>query len=152
MRRLESEVIGGLFWMVVGLFFVIARGGATIGTLRSPGPGFLPLIMALILISFALFTLVKGLVRPERTLSRIPWRRSALTITSMFFYGLLLEFIGFLLATFILMFILFGILRGKANWSRVFLFAAATALGAWLLFSVALNIPFPPSRLLAIWR
>jgi len=70
----------------------------------------------------------------------------------VFFFGLLLDLIGFLLSTFIMMFILFGLLRGKKGWTHVFIYSVITALAAWLVFSVALEIPFPPSRLMAMWR
>ena len=153
MKRLESEVVGSLFWMAVGIFF--AFGGVELkrGTLRTPGPGFLPLIMAFLLIALSLFVLAKGLIRPVRPVSGIRWRRPALVIASVFFYGLLLDLVGFLFSTFILMFILFGLLiRAKNRWPRVFLYATATAVVAWLIFSVALSVPFPSARVMAIWR
>ena len=151
-RRLELEVIGGVFWLVVGIFFALGGIKVGLGTLSSPGPGFLPVVMAMFLVFFSLFTLVKGLIRPRRTISRIPWIRSTLVIASVFFYGLMLDLIGFLFSTFIMMFILFGLLRGKSRWTGVFIYSVATALAAWLVFSVALNIPFPSSRLMALWR
>ena len=152
MRRKESEVVGSLFWMAVGIFFAVGGVKLNVGTLRNPGPGFLPVIMAIILIFSSLFTLARGLIRPVRPISRFPWRRHALMIASVFFYGLLLELVGFLLSTFITMFILFGLLRGKSSWTMVFIYAAITALAGWLIFSVALNIPFPSPRLITIWR
>jgi hypothetical protein len=85
-------------------------------------------------------------------MSRIPWRRPIFAIASVFFFGLMLDLVGFLLSTFMMMFILIGLLRGKSSWIMVFIYAAATALAAWLVFSVAFSIPFPSSRLMAIWR
>jgi hypothetical protein len=138
--------------MAIGIFFATGALKLGVGTLRSPGPGFLPVIMATILILSSLFTLGRGLIRPVRPISRFPWRRHVLMIASVFFYGLLLGLIGFLLSTFITMFILFGLLRGKSSWIMVLIYAAITAMTGWLVFSVALNIPFPSPRLIAIWR
>ena len=152
MRRLETEVIGSLFWLVVGMFFMLGGIKVGLGTLREPGSGFLPVTMAMILILLSLITLVKGLIRSAKPISGIPWRRPVLAIASVFFFGLLLDLIGFLLSTFVMMFILFGLLRGKSRWAHVFICSAATALAAWLVFSVALSIPFPSSRLMALWR
>ena len=144
MRQLESEVVGGLFWMAVGLFFALGGVKLNVGTLNNPGPGFLPLIIALILTFSGLLTLTKGLIRSVRPVSGISWKQQALVTASVFFYGLLLDFFGFLISTFILMFILFGLLiKGKSRWYRVFLYAAATALASWLVFSVALKCLFP---------
>ena len=154
MRRLESEVIGGIFWMAVGIFFGLGAIKLNVGTLNKPGPGFLPLIMALILVFFSLFILVKGAIRPLRPVSQIPWKRHALmTASVLFVYGLALDFMGFLPSIFILMFILFGLLiKGKNKWSIVLLYSATTALVAWLTFSVLLKLPFPYPYLMAIWR
>jgi len=153
MKRIGPEVVGSLFWLAVGVFFAVGGIMLNLGTLRNPGPGFLPLIMALLLISFSLFVLARGLVGPERFLEGIRWRRQILMVVSVFLYGFLLDFVGFLLSTFILMFILFALqFIGKGRWRRVFFYAAATALAGWLVFSVALDVPFPRARLMAIWR
>lgn len=153
MKRIGSEVVGSFFWLAVGIFFAVGGILLKLGTLRNPGPGFLPLIMALLLISFSLFVLARGLMGPERFLKGIPWRSQIVTVASVFLYGLLLDLVGFLLSTFVLMFVLFGLqFTGKSRWRRVFLYAAATALMGWLVFSVTLNVPFPRARLMAIVR
>ena len=153
MRQLESEVVGGFFWMGVGIFFTLVGVKLDFGTLTNPGPGFLPVIIALILIFSGLLTLAKGLIRFVKPVSGIPWKQQALATASVFFYGLLLDFFGFLISTFILMFILFGLLiKGKSRWQKVFLYAASTSLASWLVFSVALKVPFPSPSLTTIWR
>ncbi|HWU41734.1 MAG TPA: tripartite tricarboxylate transporter TctB family protein [Candidatus Acidoferrum sp.] len=151
MKRIRSEVAGSLFWLGVGAFFAV--GGLLLkpGTPRNPGPGFLPLVMALILVSLSLFVLAKGLMAPAKYLQAIQWKRQAALLASVFAYGWLLDFAGFLLSTFGLMFALFALLsNGKGRWPRVFLYAAATALIGWLVFSVALKVPFPQGRLMGI--
>jgi putative tricarboxylic transport membrane protein len=145
MKRLDSEVIGGLFWAVVGVFFAYGAVRLKLGTLRNPGPGFIPLGMALLLIFLSLFTLTKGLIRPAGQAAAIPWKRPALVIGSIVIYGFLLSVIGFLPSTFILMVILFNLLITikMRKWLYVILCAAATALCSWLVFSVFLRVPFP---------
>jgi putative tricarboxylic transport membrane protein len=139
--------------MAVGVFFVWGGVELNFGTLSNPGPGFLPLIVALMLVFSGLLTLAKGLIRSVKPVSGISWRQQALITASVLFYGLLLDFFGFLISTFILMFILFGLLiKSKSKWYRVFLYAASTALVSWLVFSVALKVPFPSPSLTTIWR
>lgn len=153
MNRLGSEVIGSLFWLVVGIFFGV--GGVLLkpGTPRNPGPGFLPLIMAVLLVCLSLVTLAKGLGGPGSTLKEIRVSRQAAVIASVFGYGMLLDLAGFLLSTFGLMFALFALLiEGRGKWRRVFFYAASTALMGWLVFSVALKVPFPQGWLLAAPR
>ena len=130
------------------MFFACAGLNLKLGNLHSPGPGFLPIIVSLTLIFFGLVSLAKGLIRPERSVKGIVWKRPLFMIASVFFFGFLLDFIGFLLSTFILMFILFGLLiTGKRKWPRVIFYSVVIALAAWLVFSVALKVPFPSPSL-----
>lgn len=145
MKRLDLEVVGGFFWAAVGIFFALGAVKLKLGTFRNPGPGFIPLGMALLLLFLSLYTVAKGLVKPTGAAREIPWKRPVLVIGAVFVYGLLLPIIGFLPATFILMVILLGLLmRAEKKRSHyVLLFSAITALGAWLVFSVFLRVPFP---------
>ncbi|HME42500.1 MAG TPA: tripartite tricarboxylate transporter TctB family protein [Syntrophorhabdales bacterium] len=153
MKRLGSEVVGSLFWLAVGVFFAVGGIMLKPGTLRNPGPGLLPLIMSLLLISFSLFVLAKGLIGPEGILKGIQWKSQTVVVASVFLYGLLLNLLGFLLSTFALMFVLYGLFfGGKNKWPRVFFCATATALAGWLVFSVALKVPFPKGWLIVAGR
>lgn len=153
MKRMGTEAIGSLFWLAVGLFFAVSGILLKLGTLRSPGPGFLPLMMALLLIAFSLYVFVKGLVNPGTVLKGGQWRRQGVLVVSVFFYGLLLGFAGFLLSTFVLMFVVFGLFsEGKGRWPKTLFYAALTALIGWLVFSVALKVPFPRGTLLSLLR
>src|SRR3990170_7361976 len=99
MKRLDSEVIGSLFWMAVGISFALGAVKLKLGTFRNPGPGFIPLGMSLLLLSFSLFNLTKGLINPARYASGIPWKRPALVVASVLLYMWLLVLIGFLPST-----------------------------------------------------
>ena len=138
--------------MVVGIFFGFFGVRLNLGTLNTPGPGFLPVVMAVALIFLALLLLGKGLMRTATSAISISWKRPTLMVCYVFLYGLLLEFVGFFLSTLVLMFLQFGLLKGKGRWSGVLIYAAASSLGAWLVFSVAMNIPFPLSRLPTLLR
>ena len=151
-RRMGADAIGSLFWLVVGIFFAIEGIRLNVGTLKNPGPGFLPAVMAILLALFSLFILIKGLPKSKAPLPRISWKRQLLAVVSVFFYIFLLEFFDFLLSTFIFMFILFGILIKEGNrWPKVLLYSAAVAVAAWIVFYVAIRIPFPLPRLISIW-
>jgi hypothetical protein len=153
MKRTGSEVIGALFWLAVGIFFAAGGIMMDMGTLRNPGPGFLPLMMASVLACFSLFVLAKGLVSPSRFLKEIRWMSHAVVVASVFLYGFLLDLLGFLFSTFFLMAVLFGLsFKGKGRWPRVLFYAAATALIGWFVFSVTLKVPFPKGHLMAFWR
>lgn len=153
MKRLGSEVVGGLFWLAVGIFFALGAIWLKPGTLRNPGPGFLPLMMASLLVCSSLTVLAKGLVVPTKRLKKIEWRGQSILVVSVFVYGVLLDLVGFLLSTFALMCVLFGLLfAGKNRWAKVACCAVATALVGWLVFAVALKVPFPQAGLMVVGR
>jgi len=153
MKRMETEAIGSLFWLAVGVFFAVGGILLKLGTLRNPGPGFLPLMMASLLVAFSLFVFVRGLVEPGKVLRGVQWRSQAVLVVSVLLYGLLLGFAGFLLSTFVLMFVVFGLFfEGMRRWPKVLFYAAATAVIGWLVFSVALKVPFPRGTLISLLR
>ncbi len=153
MKHIGSESIGGLFWLAVGVFFAVGGILLKLGTLRSPGPGFLPLVMASLLIAFSLFVFVRSLLEPGKIMKGVRWRRQTVLVAVVFFYGLLLDLAGFLLSTFALMAVLFVLFfEGKGRWKKALFCAAATALIGWLVFSLALKVPFPRGHLMALLR
>lgn len=134
--------------MGTGIFFALIAVKLDVGSLSSPGPGFVPLMMALLLVLLSLWALIKGLVDRQESAKRIYWRRHALVVISVFVYGLLLGFVGFLVSTFLLTCILFGLLAKRGQtWSWILFYAAITAFSAWLIFSWGLGVPFPSLRL-----
>jgi hypothetical protein len=153
MKRLNSEIIGSLFWMLVGICFALGTIKLKVGTPRNIGSGFFPLAMALILILFSGFNLVRGVIRSSRPIERISWKPHLGVVICIFLYGFLLNVIGFLLSTFILMSAFFGLLlKGERKWVKVMLYSSVTALAAWLTFSVVLHVPFPSPRLINFLR
>jgi putative tricarboxylic transport membrane protein len=151
LKRIGSETIGSLFWVGVGGFFAIEGVRLGVRTMRNPGPGFLPVIMALLLIFFSLLILIKGLMNPAETVVRVSWKRHAWVIAVVFLYIFLLDGFGFLLSTFVLMFMLFSLLfKGKNRWRTVLFYSLVTALSAWLLFEKVARMPFPEPRLFGI--
>jgi putative tricarboxylic transport membrane protein len=151
-KRLGSEVIGSFFWIGVGIFFAVEGIRLNVGILKNPGPGFLPVMMATLLVLLSLFVLIRGLMKSKTPLFKILWKRQFLSVVSVFFYIFLLEFFDFLLSTFIFMFILFTILMKEKNkWPKVLCYSAAVALAAWLVFCVVIRTPFPYPRLISVW-
>ncbi len=94
-RRMGSDIIGSLFWIGVGIFFAIEGIRLNVGTFKNPGPGFLPLIMGLLLVLFSLSIFIKGLIKPGLPSSRIFWKKQFIAVASVFLYIFLLEFVDF---------------------------------------------------------
>ena len=144
MKRLNSDLVTSFFWIAVGSVFLLGGIGNSVGTFRKPGPGFLPVFMAGIVTCLGLALFIQGLINESQPLPIVAWKKHLVVIISIIGYTFLIGLIGFPFSTFVLMIILFGILfEGERKWVKAALAAAVTAFAAWLVFSVACQVPFP---------
>jgi putative tricarboxylic transport membrane protein len=144
MKRLNADFVTSLFWIAVGCAFLLGGIGEGLGTLRKPGPGFLPFCVASVVICLGLALFVNSLISESQPLPTVAWKKHLVVIISIIGYTFLIGLIGFPFSTFVLMIILFGMLfEGEHKWLKAALAAAITAFAAWLVFSVACQVPFP---------
>jgi len=146
MRGLDK--IPCLIWLGLGVFFTVGARKYGIGSLDEPGPGFFPLVGGVSLCLAALSHLVQLMRKPlcgarESSLwGEAHWGRSVAVAAGLVLYAFAVDFLGFIIATFLLMFILFSLYdRTK------FIFAIAGSLSVvtitYFVFSIWLNVRFP---------
>lgn len=151
MRRFFRDQDRGssLFWAVVGVFFCV--GGLNYGLKQSgiPGPGFLPFLAGLILVSLSLLLFLSTFLRKTGAVSegkalspsREGLRKIIQALLSLCFYVLAVEQLGFFMTAFLFMVL---ILRLEP---RKWIFIVPCALGStaffYILFKVVLGVPLP---------
>lgn len=142
----KYDIISSLFYLGVGLFFVIYSRSVDIGTSQEPGAGFLPFYGGLLLIGMSVLFLIKSLLShlvegepffPEKD----SWKRVSAIILSLIGYNLLLKPLGLTLVTFVFVGFLVKVIFPQ-SWVRTFIVAALSALGVKLLFINLLEIQF----------
>jgi putative tricarboxylic transport membrane protein len=123
--------------------------GLKLGTPSDPGPGFLPFGTGALLGILALVHLLKVSVvvsngkNEEFLRQEVKWRSTLVVVLAVLVYALLLPFLGYLIATFILMIVLFS-LNDRRKWSLV-IPASLLVIGiTYLVFHVWLKVQFPP--------
>jgi putative tricarboxylic transport membrane protein len=138
----------GLFWLGISIFVCVKAFGMDIGTFHSPGPGFLPFWSGVILGLFSILLVATSLMKPlgkgegKHLWKGKDWSKVIIVLTSLFIYAVLLQRLGYLLATFGLMTLMFGI-RGKGKlWIRV-VTAAFTAFATYIIFYRWLGVQLP---------
>jgi hypothetical protein len=146
MRR--AEQIACLFWIIVSLSVCTGAIGLKLGTPSDPGPGFLPFGTGALLGILALVHLLKVSVAISKGESEeflwqeVKWRRSISVVLAVLVYALLLPHLGYLIATFILMVVLFS-LYDRRKWGIV-VPASLLVIGiTYLVFHVWLKVQFP---------
>jgi hypothetical protein len=146
MRR--AEQIACLFWIVVSAYVCAGAIGLKIGSPSDPGPGFLPFGTGALLGVLALVHLLKVSVAVSNGREedfhwpKVNRRRTLSVASAILFYALLLPHLGYLIATFILMVVLFS-LYDRKKWGLV-VAASLSVIGiTYLVFHVWLKVQFP---------
>ncbi|MBI5968485.1 MAG: tripartite tricarboxylate transporter TctB family protein [Deltaproteobacteria bacterium] len=148
----NRDLFSSLFWMAFGVLFLV--GALQQGLMRKgvPGPGFLPFISGIILISLSLMVLIPALRKQKK--ERGAWGREKffterdslkkilLALMALFAFGFSLGYAGYLITTFL--FILFIMrLMEPIIWRTVLITAFATVIFSYLLFVVLLDVQLP---------
>jgi len=143
-------------WFVVGAVTAALSLQYPLGTVRAPGSGFFPLALGLMLMGLAAAHAIKlRLERPAPAPAAAPERATqgpdGATRRVLLFVGImalataLLQTIGYVTSSFILM---LGLLRVLGvRWGISALIAVASAIAAQVVFVRWLNIPMPPGPL-----
>lgn len=120
-----------------------------IGSLSSPGPGFIPFFAAILLLGFciSLFfsSFKKRAVSAQVLKSNTRYGKMAFIVAILLGYSLLLNVLGFVLITIMLMFVLFLMDSRKTFASVVsaIVGASVTTLCVYVLFKLLLSVRFP---------
>ncbi len=111
------------------------------GKLSSPGPGLTPLIYAFILAGLSAILFLRSTPKWEGAFIVLKWRPVLSILAILLIYGLLIERLGYLLCTFVVMFLLSRM--GKIGWLGSLLMAGLAILAINLLFVQWLQVPLP---------
>ena len=145
----NRDLISSLVWIAFGALFLF--GALQQGLMRKgvPGPGFLPLISGIILISLSLIILVPALSdKKERSQAterakffpeKDSLKKILLAVIALLAFGLSLGFMGYLITTFLFMLFIMRLME-PIIWRTVLITALATAIFAYLLFLVFLDV------------
>ena len=130
--RFSSAVL-----LVFGLYLVYEALQMRFGSVARPGPGFYPTLLAVLLVAVSGVLLVRSLSRREERLQVDFGARTGhigITIAAIALYAAVLEAVGFLLCTFVLVFMLLvGI--GKVPWLRSLVLASGGTALFYVIFS-----------------
>ena len=146
---MQAERVGILFWFTVGLISMYGSTRLGLGTLREPGSGFLPFIAGCFISLMAVFLFLNSLLRrreaqdkPSSFWAGVLWHRPAIISLVTFGFVLVLERLGFILAGFFLLVILFKWVE-KFSWKKAMIIPTLTLGLTYLLFNVFLKASLP---------
>jgi putative tricarboxylic transport membrane protein len=145
MRR--SDIAAGLILLGFAGIILLQSLGLPFGSIRTPHTGFFPLVLAVLLLLLSLLLLAQALRQSENgthlwQVNAEGWKRIGFILGAMIGFALVLEGLGYLLSTFILMVFLLRVFEPQ-RWIVVITVAFSTALISYVIFASLLGIPLP---------
>jgi len=147
MRINNDQASSGLA-ILIGVFIVIHSFRYDMGSLTSPGTGFMPLLTGMAIILLALIGLVCSSVQGavgggwNPILKGVKWGRPAIAIVFLFSYALLVDFLGFILTTILFITLLLRVLEHQ-RWPLVITWAVLSSLASYAIFEIWLKAQLP---------
>ena len=138
----------GLIWVALGGALCFGGSRLGFGTLDRPESGFMSLFTGSLLVLLGLISMLskafgesekKG---AERISGGMSQKVRLYSILALILYASLLDLLGFLVATFLLLFFLFKMLSPR-KWFSHMLLSLITVVLSYLLFHVWFRIDFP---------
>ena len=148
----KKDFASSLFLLVLGLFLAFQSFRLSVWSQFGPDEGFFPLAIAVVIIVLSLIILLKAL-HPARaegeTGTAGTWRGKKETIFKVSFYtilmvayGLLMERLGFLMASTLLLFPLAKIVE-RQSWTKALMLVGISIATSYILFACLLGVPLP---------
>ena len=141
------QIGGAVFLLFFGTLICWEARKLDIGRIVKPGPGFFPfwLGFSLVLVAVAL------MIQQRRAKTGEPaqglwkgrqWEKIIYILGALLLYAFFLEFLGYIIATFLLMFFLFRAVE-KQKWPVVILGSISASLLTYGLFKLWLQVQLP---------
>jgi putative tricarboxylic transport membrane protein len=135
--------LSGTILVLLGLFVVWERRVLPLGTHNQPGPGYFPLLLAILLIIFGGILIARGgLTRAFRSLSWSEAPHAIAILACSVFATLFMERIGYRITMIIILGFLLGAMERIRLWQALTL-TLGLALGSFWLFDSLLRVPLP---------
>ena len=145
-----------LVWIAFGIFFSLYAYTIGLGKLSSPGPGFMPFWVGVIITCLACYKLLKDSLlkreeadvvarHVEKTRKNSFIGKLILVILVLLAYALFLELLGYVIATFFVMIFLLRF-AGFTRWAKITAYSAIIVGVSYSLFRY-LGVRFPAGLL-----
>ena len=144
------DVYSSIFWLILCVLICLHSLTVGLGTIRSPGPGFLFFWTAVTTGIFSIAVFVLAVIPAKRnragseenTFGNVSWRKLCYILLPLMMYGVVLEGLGYLLSTFLLMALLLNSIEVK-QWYFIVLVACASSFLSYALFALLLGVRLP---------
>lgn len=145
LRGLRSDQFSGLMLLALALYVAWENRAYPLGTLQEPGPGYLPLLLAIFLGSLGLLVALWGM--KSAPLASVRWtesKRAIIILVACLVATFALERIGYRLTVIALLVFFLGVLERRPP-LPVALVSAGFGLVSFYVVGDLLHVPLPRS-------
>jgi putative tricarboxylic transport membrane protein len=144
---MKKEIIGCTFWLLFSFYFAVESYRLGLSMAHRPGPGFFPFIATVgigLIAGWRLIAHVRKRAADDSAEERMggEWSLVACVIAGIIAYAFLLDTLGFLVCTFLLVAFYLKVIATR-RWLVSVSFAATVALAAHLFFDTLLKAELP---------
>ena len=137
-----TDIAAGIIFTILGLAFGISATGMEVGSALRMGPGYAPLVLAVVLTLLGMAILVSGLrSRGAEGIGPLAWRGMGFLLTAPVLFGSTVRGLGFVPAIFLATLLASLASPRMKTWQALGLAVAITVFST-LVFSYALGLPF----------
>ncbi len=142
----KAYLVADLVWLALAGAVCAESVRLRVGNFHAPGPAFLPFFAGALLGMLSLISLVQTWREKEQQQSG-PWAgtpfvKLGLLLGVLFLYTVLLNVLGFILGTFLLLLFLFRVVE-PVGWKTVIIVTVLTMGGTYLLFGILIESTLP---------
>jgi hypothetical protein len=140
--RLSAGVLA-----LFALFVIFESRQLPLGTFRHPGPAYVPVLLASLLLLFAVLILLTAGRAPKLSSLRwTEWRHALAIFAACIFSVFAIERLGYRLSMFLMLGFLVKFVE-KRSWISTLIFAFSLSFGSYFLFYTLLRVPLPQGPL-----
>jgi putative tricarboxylic transport membrane protein len=142
----HADLVAALVWAGVGAGAAFEGWTLGVGGLHDPGPGFMlfgvGVIMGVLTLAVAVVAARGGEGAADWRWRDARWGKLFLVVAALVVYGVLLERLGFLVTTALVLLVLFKAVEAQRWWVAI-TGSVVSTLVAWLVFHVWLGAQLP---------
>lgn len=137
----RKDILAGLAALIIGTVVCVISLDFRLGTAARMGPGFVPMILGIILVVSGVIAILVG-TRSLESVPQLRWRPMIAVTVALITFALTVERLGFVPASVLLIF-LTGLSEDPPKWKALLILSVVLTPAAYLLFIVLLGIPAP---------
>jgi hypothetical protein len=141
----QRDFWSGLMFLVVGVVFAFGATAYSFGSSASPGPGYFPFGLGIMLSLLGAFVLFKALTLESENgdpIGDIAWRPLLIIVAAIALFGVALPRLG-MACTLPILITLSALASDEFRWRDVLISSVVLTVGSWALFIVGLKLTIP---------